>query len=330
MKQTPTNKPLKQPIFIVGVGRSGTTLLQSMLHAHRQLAFTPETHFVRRYLARRKMAALLRKKDGDMFLKLIHRDNDLNRLEFDLEDILTELRRNGDLSLDSFYRGILERTREQKGATLVGDKDPKNIEYLPLIHHHFPDAFVIHIVRDPRAVTLSRMRAEWSSHRSFLSHVIIYNLQIHKGRDDGRALFGNHYYEIIYEDLVTNPEAECRRLCQWLDIPYDPGMLDFSKTSHEIIKGREIKWKEDCFKPVQTANKDKWSGGLTRRQICAIETMTAQWFDHFGYRKSGYLKDRTRLAALVHIILRLGMWKLNMAYRLFHWARHTFNRMTEQ
>ncbi len=330
MKQAMSSKPINRPIFIIGVGRSGTTLLQAMLHAHKHIAFTPETHFVRRYLARRHMHRMLERGDGDRFLELIRKDNDLNRLEFDFAEIVSQLKQAGNLSLPSFYRYLLERWRDQKQAVFVGDKDPKNIEYLRLINDYFPEAYIIHIIRDPRAVVLSRMKAEWSRHRSFLSQVAIYHLQLRKGRREGPALFGKQYYEIMYEDLVTDPAAECRRLCQWLNLPFDPRMLDFQETSHEIIKGREINWKEDCFKPVQAANKDKWSGQLKRKQICIIEAINSDVFNQFGFRKSGYLEDRTLWAGIARQLLRLAMWKLGIAYRLFHWLRYRSNRTCKQ
>lgn len=326
MKPAQSTNPVEQPIFIIGVGRSGTTLLQAMLHAHKLIAFTPETHFIRRYLARRRVRRLLDRGYTDRFLEAVEEDSDLNRLGLDFAPIITQLKNREALSLISFYKTLLEIWREEKGAAVVGDKDPKNIEFLRFIHDYFPAARIIHIVRDPRAVVLSRMKAEWSRHRGFLSHVAIYNLQLQKGIRDGRNLFGRNYYEIIYEDLVTNPEQQCEQLCQWLNIPFDPGMLNFQQSSHEIIKGREINWKGDCFKPVQPANKDKWTSGLNRRQICVIETLNSPWFSQFGYRKSGYLKDRSLTAAVAHAILKVGMWKLDMGYRFAHWLKYQLNR----
>ena len=326
MRPVQSTNPGEQPIFIIGVGRSGTTLLQAMLHAHKLIAFTPETHFVRRYLARRRMHRLLDRGHTDRFLELVGKDGDLNRMGLDFSPIIAQLEDRSALSLISFYKTLLEKWRKEKDAAVVGDKDPKNIEYLQYIHDYFPAARIIHIIRDPRAVVLSRMKAEWSRNRGFLSHVAIYNLQLQKGRRDGRDLFGRNYYEIIYEDLVTNPELQCEQLCQWLNIPFDPGMLNFQHSSHEIIKGREINWKRDCFKPVQPANKDKWTNSLSRRQICVIETLNSVWFTQFGYRKSGYLKDKSLLAAVAHSILKVGMWKLTIGYRFAHWLNYQLNR----
>ncbi len=325
-----SDNPVDRPIFIIGVGRSGTTLMQSMLHAHRDIAFTPETHFVRRYLARPAMHRLIRTGHSETFLKIIREDSDLNRLGFDFAEIVSALKKENALSLPAFYRYLLDKWRQTKQCPYIGDKDPKNIEYLNTIYDFFPGAFIIHVIRDPRAVVLSRMNAEWSKRRSFLSHVVVYNLQLQKGRREGRRLFGNRYMEVVYEDLVTKPEEECRRLCRWLSIQYDPEMLNFHKTSHQIIKGRETLWKSECFKPVQPENKDKWSGALSRKQICLIETLTYDHMLHFGYRQSGYLKDRRPFAAIIHLLARFGMWKLEIAYRLLHRLKYKAVQMQLQ
>jgi len=264
---------MNKVIFIVGVGRSGTSMLQSMLNSHSQIAFPPETHFIRNYLAKYEDLAKIKTE--------IINDEDLQKLNIDILDLLEK-------TTDSveFYKLLLQKYLEKENKNIIGDKDPKNIEYLKTIKKYFPNAYIIHIYRDPRAVIASRLKAKWSKDRPFWQHLLAYKAQFNYGREVGEKLFDDNYIEIKYEKLVENPQEELQRLCKSLDISYENGMLDFYKQAQKVVVGEEKDWKGDVFKPVQTKNIKKWKNDLTQDQIETIECVLKNEMEKLGYKKT--------------------------------------------
>ena len=265
-----------KPIFIVGVGRSGTSMLQSMLNAHREITFPPETHFIRTYLSKNNEFKSVKEE--------ILSDPNLLKLDLPLKEIIEDTS-----DFESFYKNLLQQYMTNQGKVYVGDKDPKNIEYLNLIHNIFPEATIIHIYRDPRAVIASRMKAKWSKNRPLWQHILAYKTQLSYGREKGNKLFKN-YIEIKYERLVEDAVGELKKLCKSLDLEYDSNMIEFYKTSGDVVQGEEISWKQNCFNPVMLQNIDKWKNDLTEEQIKDIEFVLEDEMKLLGYNQ---IKDNT-------------------------------------
>jgi hypothetical protein len=241
-----------------------------MLNAHREITFPPETHFIRTYLSRQN--SIDNAIEEEMF-------NDVNLLKLKLP-LKKIIGRNSDLS--DLYIDLLQEYMLKRKKKYVGDKDPKNIEYMQLLYNFFPQAIVIHIYRDPRAVIASRMKAEWSKGRPLWQHILAYKVQLNYGRDKGRGLFDN-YIEIKYERLVEDPERELKRLCDLLGFKYDPDMVEFYKSAGDVVQGKEVLWKQNCFNPIMLQNIDKWKKHLTEKQIDIIEFVLCSEMNLLGY-----------------------------------------------
>ncbi len=288
-----------RPIFIVGVGRSGTSMLQSMLNAHGEITFPPETHFIRTYLSGQNSI------DGIVEEKML---NDVNLLKLDLP-LKKIIERNSDLN--GLYVDLLQEYMLKREKKYVGDKDPKNIEYMQLLYNFFPQAIVIHIYRDPRAVIASRMKAEWSKGRPLWQHILAYKVQLNYGRSKGGDLFDN-YIEIKYERLVEDPERELKRLCDLLGLKYDPNMVEFYKSAGDVVQGEEVSWKQNCFNPVMLQNIDKWKDQLSEKQISIIEFVLSSEMNLLGYDK--IYKKRT-FCVFYKQCYRLFIETVGMIYR---------------
>jgi hypothetical protein len=279
---------IKSPIFIVGVGRSGTTLLQGMMNSHQNITFPPETQFIRNFITQPRTNKKIKKKDFEWVKKTILKDKNLKELNINLNNILEKSVNAGEMSLSDFYKELLVSYSEKKKKELIGDKYPKNIEYLREISMIFPDANIIHIIRDPRDVVLSRLKAHWSKGRPVFIQALTYRLQLKKGRKDGKNYFPNQYYEIFYEDLIENPEKELKKLCEFLKLDFDQNMLQYNKNAKEIVKNEETEWKSNIFKPVISSNKNKWMSQLKKTQVFQIEFLCSQAFNELYYNKSNF------------------------------------------
>ena len=191
-----------QYIAIVGVGRSGTTLLMSMLNAHPEIAFPPEFHYINQHLARKPNAPI------EEAISRLQNDSRFQRLQIDLEDVIRPFRGGQLFSMAELYKAILRYYATAQNVNIIGDKAPKYVEYLPTIKQIFPDAKIIHLIRDPRDVYLSRTKADWSAERTDVLQHLAYRAQYDLGCHQGEKLFGNNYIPIQYENLLTQPETE--------------------------------------------------------------------------------------------------------------------------
>ncbi|MDR5589341.1 sulfotransferase [Christiangramia sp. SM2212] len=267
---------MNNKIFIVGVGRSGTSLLQSMLNAHSEVAFIPETHFLRKYVFTNKIFP----GEQEVMTEL-KQDENLQRVKIDPHQIVNN--RNSYLEV---YNELLDIYLETKGKKIIGDKDPRNIDFLPHLKNYFPDAKIIHIIRDPRDVVLSRTKADWSKHWPFNLHAYMYNAQIGRGRKIGRNLFGSNYFEICYEDLIMTPEKELKKICELIGIDFETAMLEFSSSAKELVDKSELQWKKETMGPLLSSNKNKWKNEFSDSQIDLIQKVCNYTFSNLPYEKA--------------------------------------------
>jgi hypothetical protein len=276
-----------QLVFIVGVGRSGTTLLQSMLNAHPDVCFPPETHFFRLYIQNGKYKKLTRHTSAIGLAEYFKSDNYLKRLEIDFDYLFKRFRIYDRIpSGEQFYQMLLSEYANMRNKKVVGDKDPKNIEFVSDLHHFFPNASIIHIIRDPRDVILSRMKADWSKGRNILHHIFVYKFQIQIGRQVGNQLFKERYFEVIYEQLLDDPAEILRKISNFLRIPYSANMLDFSSSAREIVDDSELQWKKEAIGPLLKNNWGKWRNDLSKRQTLLIERSCQEVFFDNPYNVS--------------------------------------------
>lgn len=275
-------------LFIVGVGRSGTTLLQSMLNAHPEVVFAPESHFIKKYIVPQLNGSLPAIGNAEKLVELLQADSDFMRLKVDVQALAAQT----DFAQPHFMADVFSRALQAHGAERnalhLGDKDPMNVAYLQHIHKVYPNAYILHIIRDPRDVVLSRIKSDWGKGMPFFMHVAEYHFHIHKVLGEGNTLFGNRFLQVHYEDLIDQPEAELKRLCEGMELAYSPEMLNFHQKSEGLVAENERAWKGNIFKPVMKGNKNKWKKGLSKRQVVKIEGGLEVTMGKLGYELSGY------------------------------------------
>ena len=159
---------MDEPIFVVGVPRSGTTLLRMMLNSHSRIAIAPETHFFRLFWANRHKYGDLNKDNN--FQKLW---NDLTKCKYfgdlklkNVQKIYEDLF-NGKRSYKAIFTKLIKEYAKQHNKTRWGEKTPGHLEYIKTILSFYPHAKMIHIIRDPRDVALSLKKVPWGSNDVF-------------------------------------------------------------------------------------------------------------------------------------------------------------------
>jgi len=214
--------------FIVGLGRSGTTLLRLMLDAHPGLAIPPETHFLPDLIRQCRNRA----DTCPVFLEKLRQAQNLSDFHLSWDSLE---QRVGDLEPFSLGEGIRVFYRlyaERFGKARWGDKTPGYEARMKLIGELLPEARFIHVIRDGRDRALSLRKVYWGA-QSVTDMANQWVRRIRAARRQARHL--PHYLEIRYEDLVREPEQTLRKVCEYIELDFDPVMLEFHRTGAERI-----------------------------------------------------------------------------------------------
>ncbi|MFV2019067.1 sulfotransferase family protein [Micromonospora sp. LOL_023] len=195
------------PIFLVGCQRSGTTFLRLVLDSHSRISCGPETRFL----------PDLRRIVGSDWERL-------SRFGFPREDWL---RRIAD-----FFGGVHADYAQGRGKARWADKTPLYAISLDFVTEVFPDAQIVHVIRDGRDVVVSHRKrfGYWSA----VKCVVKWPRYIRTARAVGATLPADRYHELRYEDAVHEPEKSMRALFEFLGEPWEEGVLDYVDKPHDV------------------------------------------------------------------------------------------------
>ena len=208
-----------QPVFVFGMPRSGTTLVEQVLSSHSRVHGCGELRLVRETFDR--IPEVVGKNDGMVAC--------LNALD------VPGVRQLSRLHLDGL-QAILDRVEAGFSPQRVVDKMPDNYLYLGLISVLCPGATLIHVRRDPRDVALSCWMTNFRSIR-WASEPESLAARFHEHRrvmNHWREVLPATIHEVVYERLVDNFEVEARRLIEVCGLDWEPGCLQFHLTSRPI------------------------------------------------------------------------------------------------
>ena len=223
--------------FVVGVGRSGTTLLRMMLDAHPQLAIPPETHFVLPFI----QASGRLRFNPSIASRAIVRDerrrwNDFGLAEDDLLASFEQLERfNTADALRAFYLLYAHR----HGKPRWGDKTPDYVRKMKKIQKTLPEARFIHVIRDGRDAGLSQnVRVVKRGKEPVPPREMArrWRKRIIKSREDAAEIDKGDYIEVRYEDLIGDTEAVLHRVCELVELDFDPAMLVYLERAEERLQ----------------------------------------------------------------------------------------------
>ncbi len=272
-------------VFFVGCPRSGTTLLGRIGDAHPDLAIIHETRWIARWFEDRIGLT----PDGLVTPELLERLREHPRFaklgiaEAEVEELLDG---HESVAYAAFVTALFDLYGERQRKRLVGDKTPRYVRHLPTLHALWPDAKIVHLIRDGRDVCLSildwRKGASrfptWDEDRVSTA-ALWWEWHVRLGREEGIALGPTRYRELRYESLVADPETECSGLCAFLGIPYDQGMLRFHEGRTRDAPGLDAK---KAWRPI-TAGLRNWKSEMRPDDVESFEAATGELLPELGY-----------------------------------------------
>ncbi len=276
-------------VFVGGSERSGTTLLRNMLTAHPALAVPNESPFVR--LVHRVLEGQGRLYDLDAALGMIRGHTRFRQWGLPAAEVEEVLRKHPPSSYDDLVRGLFAAYAQWRGKPHSGDKTTGNALYFEWLATRFPGSRFVHVVRDPRAVCMSRA-VQIFNQGGLPGAARHWRSRVAAARAAATTL-GDRLLEVRYERMVADPETELERLCAFVGLPFDRALLDHGRSVEVLPQhGQDVHARE----PVQ-ADLRRWRRELSRDDVSVIETIAGELMDEVGYpREVGRL---TRRAATV-------------------------------
>jgi len=215
----------RAPVIVLGVSRSGTTLLKEMLDSHPELAIPDESYFVPQLWNRHG-----ERPDREAFLDDVARLPGIRDWGVTRDDVARRLgeRPRFPDAIGAIYRAYAEA----RGKSRFGDKTPSYMQRLSVLERAFPDAEYVHLIRDGRDAALSflgmrrRPSFNWARPRGVGAFAAQWRREVSSARRLGERV-ARRYTELRYEDLVADPEHALRGLCAFLGLAYAPSMLEY-------------------------------------------------------------------------------------------------------
>jgi tetratricopeptide (TPR) repeat protein len=193
------------PIFIIGMPRSGTTLVEQIISSHLQVTGAGELNFAKQFGA--AIATGITEVNNQSLLDLRH--NYLNKLQ-----------------------------NVSNGNLIVTDKMPQNFRYIGLLAAAFPEAKIVHVKRNPAAVC-------WANYKQYfvsknigycyaIDDVISYYKLYENLMDFWTSTLSKRIYNLDYEQLTVNQENETRQLIEYLGLDWDESCLSPQKNKRRV------------------------------------------------------------------------------------------------
>jgi hypothetical protein len=220
-------------VFVVGLWRSGTSLLHALLNQHPQIAVMYEAEPMDLWPFRRGLLGA-----GRWPLRLECFNQTLSRHGLD-ERLLASARPGCEAAL-SLYRQFA--SRRAGGARIFGEKAPAYHTRLRLLGRFFPDALFVIVWRDPLACCRSAARAanknRFFAQRGMMPRILFGASTLARGVE---ALQRHQVrlHEVVYEELLKDTEGELRRLCDFLGVPFAPEMVNLKAADVSTLPSGE-------------------------------------------------------------------------------------------
>ena len=270
------------PLIILGVRRSGTTLLRVMLDRHSQLAVPDESYFIPQIADRHRGRI-----DVDVFLDDLRRLPTLRDWEIDLETVRARL--DPGATAAEGISAVYDAYASRHGKTRWGDKTPMYMQHLRLLEQLFPQARFVHLVRDGRDAALSFLAVpagimtEGFGHpRNAAGFACQWRTEVEDARALGRRVGPARFLEVRYEHLVADAEASLRRICDFAGLSFESTMLDYPASVDLSAKPHQ-----QSLAKAPTPGLRNWRTQMAPADVSAFERIAGDVLASLGYELAG-------------------------------------------
>ena len=238
--------PDPDPIFIVGLPRSGSTLIEQILASHSQVEGTQELADIQRIV-----------------LEMQGRQSDLDDPRY--PGVLAELAPEDFRRLGERYMTDTRAYRKRKPFFI--DKMPNNFRHIGLIHLMMPNARIIDVRREPMACCFSNLKQLFASGQEFtysIEDIARYYRTYLELMQHWDAVLPGRVLRVWYEDVVEDLEGNVRRILEFCGLEFEPACVEFYKTERSVRTASSEQVRQPIFRDglFQWRNYEPWLGPL--------------------------------------------------------------------
>ncbi|MBF0234626.1 MAG: sulfotransferase [Desulfamplus sp.] len=289
----------QDPFFIVGNSRSGTTLLSRILKNHSFIHVLNETHFFEEFSSQ---IHSFKELNDDQLCKLINTMITIQRKDYyrkseyeeypdEAENILKQYAQVEHQNFETLNNIFFTHEALRLGKKRAGDQTPRHVLYIDEIFTIYPEAKVIHMIRDPRAVLFSQKRKWLSGYRNkqplfevirtfFNYHpftmTILWCKSVNAGLSAEKNYGEQRIKKIYFEQFVDKPEFYIKEICQFLGENYENEMLDVTV---ELSATENLEGKKGVVKDIS----EQWKKRLKNGEVFICQKIAGNLMEKLGY-----------------------------------------------
>lgn len=328
--------------FVIARGRSGTTLLRTMLNANLETIAPIESklivHLKQRFAHEENWTEI----KIENFLDCLYQDVKFNSFwSVDRQDLKNNIL-SYPLNLLNFQLIIkivflsFPTEFEKHNIHLLVDKNPSYAVFLDDLNKLFPDAKYVHIVRDYRDNIQSAKKTNPIKNVTVLAHGWLQdNIKIEKFKN----AHPSKVYMVRYEDLVNDPGAQLKPICAHLGIDFSEEMINYQNKLKSEIENKTVgkeehkstfkKYHGNLTKPVNTESINKWKKYLSDEEVSRIEYVCREYGKQYGYQPT---QTNNRSYMLSSIVSKMrydfNVFVLKSYYNWPFWFRNFLRSIT--
>jgi hypothetical protein len=253
-------------IFIVGIARSGTTLLQSIVGNHPAICTFPETHFFSNTLPKQKLLRIVS--------KVTDQHQDLVKSFFEEHQLTGYIPYAGSSrninAWSKYLIKLLDQLATHEGKDTWLEKTPMHLHFIDLIEKNTENSFFIHTIREPKA-NIAALYDVSKKHPGAFKQATLdkaINRYIQETSISQTHIEKKNHIAIHYEDIINQPLKVVDAIFSFLGMEYDQNVLNFQDNVSKIV-GAEESWKANNSNELKL--KDKVNERLTPEEVEVIE-----------------------------------------------------------
>ena len=261
-------------LFVCGFPSGGTDLTKTILNTHPDIYINGEMPFLKNiaglgYHRSREFTNIKEITTFQSALKKLDPWGNFGNID---HDFTAEIEAKGQLTLEE----VLKACFSKNSCRVWGNKTPQNTENIDLLLNIFPNAFFLIVTRDVRDICLS-WRNKWG--KDMIWCAAKWAERMEKGWNITHNVPQDRYLYVKYENILSDTEICCRKICEFLGIEFSERMLEHHKYTTKKVDG-----KLNYGKKIKKDNKSKWKAQLPYATVKRIEEIAFSTMNVFDYR----------------------------------------------